>query len=141
VTFVIGSMTFVIPGAAGKGGPSPLGIVFGLMFLAGGIWMTRTVCGIHLHPDGLVEFRRAIGATAIQARDIRVLEGKLESGYDGKEWKLFVQHANGRVKIDEFADARFFADRVQALNPHAGISGTWPMGPPELPSGGRRVPP
>ena len=137
----IGSVSFVLPSAADTGKPSPVGIAFGLLSLGFGIWMTRTVCSIQLRPDGLVEFRRAIGTTAIPARDIRMLEGKLVSGYDGKEWKLFVQHANGTVKIDEFANARLFADRVQALDPRVGITGTWPMGPPEALTRDRRVPP
>ena len=126
----IGSLSFVIPVAADVGRPGLLGLAFGLVFLVGGIWTTRTVCGIQLRLDGMVEFHRAIGATSIPARDIRVLEGKLVSGYDGKEWKLFVRHANGTVQLDQFDNARRFADRVREFNPHAGIVGTWPMGPP-----------
>jgi hypothetical protein len=94
------------------------------------IVMARRVVAIRVGTTGTVEFVRTLGRTVLPSSAIRQLEGRLVSGYDGKEWMLFVRHANGTVKIDEFADARSFADLVQSLNPAVEIAGIWPMGPP-----------
>jgi hypothetical protein len=104
------------------------------------IVLARRIHEIRLNGVGNIQFARTIGATNIGASSIRTLEGKYERGYDNRqEWKLVVNHADGRVTIDRFPNVRDFVGRIEAFNPTVEIAGIWPMGAPQAPSRVGRV--
>jgi hypothetical protein len=95
--------------------------------------VARRVVGIRIASDGVISFVSTIGRTDVAATQIVRIVGQYVPGYDEPIWTLKVEFAHGRsIRVEDFSEARDFAVQATILNPNLDISGTWPMGAPEV---------